>query len=341
LPSYIGYRYIGAMRRVVMSLLAILVAGGCGGAPGRPYSFAGWPDLPATVAADPEPPDLPASGPVGRGALVLASRAGVVVVLEDGRQFRLPPPPRGEGRQGRTMASLSPDGRWLGYRRPGFFRDPVYRIRDLLSDAVVPVEAVPRGWSPDARFLLADVPTAPLLIEPANGKVRTVDSDGVVAVLPDGRILSVTHTETAVRIEAGSAVRDVALGASPDHECWCPALVTVAPGLDAVVVLLRHQSGIIPGTSEKSRPLPGNPARLVVLDRDTGTERHRVELPAGEDETWWLLADTGTGVLVRHGRPDVDELVLVDPATGTRRVVLRPPRDVVVAVPGEVLHEGE
>ena len=329
------------MRRAIVSLLAMtVVLSGCSQPPHR---FAGWPDLPATLAADPAPPDLPASGSVGRGALVLASTAGVVVVLEDGRQFRLPPPPPDEGRQGRTMASLSPDGRWLGYRRSGHRGDRRYLIRDLLGDAVVPVDATPGRWSPDARFLLAAEPAmAPTtLIEPATGEVRSVDASGMVGVLPDGRLVTVDITDTALRMAAGPTVREVTLGPPPDYECWCPAGVAVAPGLDAVTVLLRHRSGIVPGTSEKSAPLPGNPARLVVVDRDTGTQRHRVDLPAAEDDSWSLLADTGAGVLVRRRGPDVGELVLVDPTSGARRVVLRPPHGVLLAVPGEVLNDGE
>ena len=100
----------------------------------------------------------------------------------------------------------------------------------------------------------------------------------------------------------GSTVREVPFGAPPDHECWCPAGATVSPGLDAVSVLLRYQSGIVAGTAQKSRPVVGNPTALVVYDRESGAARHRVALPAGEDHVWSLLADTGDGILVRrHG----------------------------------------
>src|SRR5262245_10775618 len=77
-------------------------------APTQPVD-AGWPVLPTSVMVDENAAPLPEGGPIGRGALLLAGTGNQVhLVLEDGRQFRLPDPPVGEGWFATTAATLSP-----------------------------------------------------------------------------------------------------------------------------------------------------------------------------------------------------------------------------------------
>ncbi|TMR24429.1 hypothetical protein ETD86_04675 [Nonomuraea turkmeniaca] len=123
------------------------------------------PDAVATVAppthvVEPpaEAPALPATGAVGRGALVYTACQGqcpTFLVLTDGRQYLL-----GE----RTVnppgnITLSPDGRWLGRPVNGG-----YEVRDLLAGVVhtLPPPAggaadsaySPWAWSADSQRLL-------------------------------------------------------------------------------------------------------------------------------------------------------------------------------------------
>ena len=116
---YNGDRYSVPMRVWRLVGLVLLSTAGCGrGAPAGVFVPEPWPTLPASlsVPADP-PPDLPARGTIGRGALIYgAVGVGQVLAVEGGREYRLPAPPPGEGRQGTMSASLSPGGRWLGLR---------------------------------------------------------------------------------------------------------------------------------------------------------------------------------------------------------------------------------
>jgi hypothetical protein len=136
---------------------------------------------PPTHVVEPpaEAPPLPATGTVGRGAMVYTACQGqcpTFLLLTDGRQFLL-----GE----RTVnppgnITLSPDGRWLGRPVNGG-----YEVRDLLAGAVHTLQPPaggdadsaysPWAWSADSQRLLVGYH--------ASGKVGRY----VTLELPSGR----------------------------------------------------------------------------------------------------------------------------------------------------------
>ena len=313
-------------------LTAALAA--CSPAAGAGDGWTGFPHLPTAFTAAANPPGLPPTGPVGRGALLAETAAGILLVLEDGTQYRLPPTPPGEGRQGTLLASLSPTGRWLGYRRGARERDTVYRVRDLGGRQVTEFDGDPLRWSSDGRFLLAEARTA---TDP------TVS--GADALIVDVLTGSVRVVSNATRIGGDIFTPPASLrigGGDPDDECWCPdGPWTLSPDGTRVSTVVRYEVGLIPGTGVKSAARDDRVAILVV-DRATGKQRPLVSLPAADDASWGLAADTGAGLLLhrRTGATAVAyALVLVDPAAGTQRVVY--PNALGLVVPGEVLRTGE
>jgi hypothetical protein len=337
-------RYISEMRSPwLTAVLAVSLLAAC--APGADRESAGvrwtgFPHLPSAFAPAANPPALPPTGPVGRGAMLVQTNAGILLVLEDGTQYRLPPTPPGEGRLGTLLASLSPTGRWLGYRRGAHERDTVYRVRDLGGTRVTEFDGDPVLWTPDGRFLLAQARTVAdrtvagadaLIVDVLTGAVRVVpNAIPVGGLLPDGDVLT-----TAAHLRVG--------GAQPDDECWCPqGGWTVSPDGSRLSTVVRYEAGLIPGTGVKSAVADNHPVAILVADRATGVQHPLVDLPTGDDAFWALAADTGAGLLL-HRRTGATTfsyaLVLVDPAVGTPEVVYPSALDLVV--PGEVLRTGE
>jgi hypothetical protein len=323
------------------AIVAALVIAGCAPVTDTDSTGAGWiefPPLPSAFAPAAKPPALPPAGPVGRGALLAQTSAGIVLVLEDGAQYRLPSTPPGEGRQGTLLASLSPTGRWLGYRRGAHVGDTVYRVRDLGGRRVTEFDGDPVWWSPDGRFLLAQARTVTdrtvagvdaLIVDVLTGAVRVVpNATPVGGLLPGGDVFT-----TAAHLRVG--------GAGPEDECWCPeGGWTVSPDGARVSTVVRYERGLIPGTGAKSAPRGDHPVAILVADRATGVQHPLVDLPA--NASWALAADTGAGLLLhrRTGATASDyALVRFDPAAATTEVVY--PYALGLVVPGEVLRTGE
>ena len=207
------------------------------------------------------------------------------------------------------------------------------------------VTGTPRSWSADGRYLLLSADHGYLLAEPGTGASRqiTVDSSEahlVRQVLPDGRLLLDSSTAVQFRVAFAPAdPRDVTVrfANDPDDECWClDGPMSVSPDGQRVTLQLTWRNGRIPGTERKSRARSGPPYGLVPVELANGSLGGRLELPSGDQETWWLLADTGSGLLLRHQSAGRQRLVLMDPATGRYRVVTSLAAGIWVLAPGAV-----
>ncbi len=315
-----------------------------------PTAFGGLPALPATFeVADQSTPMLPGTGQVGRGALMYRSpRASfaTVLLLEDGRQFRLPATPPGEGRQGSLYATLSPDGSWLGQRVAAYTGDKRYVVRELTGRRVVHTDGLPVLWSPNGRFLvMAHDSTGELtLVEPATGKTSSMgvarfhDGLGLAGVLPDGQPLFSNTPARSLRLRTGDHETTVVFAAGAEDECWCPRSgVRLSPDGRTVSLHLGYAHGVVPGTQEKTRPKPAGSAVIEVIDPSSGTVLYRVELTAPEpSDSWELLSDTGSGLLVERLGASGTSLILLDPATGEQRPVTELPDLPYVTLPGQL-----
>jgi hypothetical protein len=333
---------------------ALLILSGCAAGSDRsaPATFAGPPAFPATVdPADQSTPLLPGTGPVGRGALTYRSpRASfaTVLLLEDGRQFRLPATPLGEGRQGSLYATLSPDGRWLGRRVAAYPGDERYLVEELTGTRVVHTGGLPVLWSANGQFLVMahddDATSELTLVEPASGRSTSMHTgrfqDGLwlAGVLPDGRPLFANGPARSLRLRTGGHETTVVFAAGPEDECWCPhSLLHPSPDGRTVSVQLDYDNGVVPGTGEKTRPKPTGTAVIEVIDLSSGTVAHRFELTAPDpSDSWALLSDTGSGLLLERRSADGTWLVLVDPATGGQHPVTALPDAASITVPGQL-----
>ncbi len=341
-------------RWLALALLAIanLVASGCGNTIPNGLTYPrpgqGLPDFPGTVdsaAATPLP-----RGPLGRGALIISRRpaAAPVLVLTDGRQFQLPAPSNGEGRQGSTRATLSPDGPWLGLRDTLTPIDTGYRLRELSSDGTITVHGKPLRWSPDGRFLIlaaGDEYDADLtVVEPGTGAVsklaKGLYEDGLwlTGILPDGEPLFSAERDQSLRLPAAGVETIVEFGAGGDHECWCvDGPLSLAPDGRTVSVKLGYEHGL-DSTGEKAPEKEGQSAMFVVIDRVHGDIPQRIEITLdGAIQRLWLLSDTGSGLLVLDDRSTGDRLLVLDPSTGhlSLRTTLGPGLDAYV--PGDIM----
>lgn len=154
----------------------------------------GW-AVPAVVEPLADAAPFPASGLVGKGALVYACReCGTRLVLADGTQRLL----AREMDAAAPYYGLSPDGRWLFV--PGA---SAVTVRDLTGDRSHRVAGagdalIPWAWSPDSRWLVlaewdgtahATGPTGYRLLDLTDGTAVELDApEGreFVAVLPSG-----------------------------------------------------------------------------------------------------------------------------------------------------------
>ena len=310
--------------------------------------FIGLPEFPLMVS-DIATTTLP-SGPLGRGALIISSRPALapVLVLTDGRQFRLPAPPIGEGRQGSTRATLSPDGQWLGLRDTQTPLDTSYRLRELSSDRTITVHGTPLRWSPDGRFLIFttddEVDTDLTVVEPATGAVSKLGAglyeDGLwlAGILPDGEPLFSEMQHQSMRLRGGGVETTVVFGAGGDHECWCPSgLPALAPDGRTISVMLEYSHGI-DSTGEKAPERTRRSVMFVRIDRTKGDILHRVEIALdGPMDSLWLVSDTGSGLLIVDDRSAGDRLLLVDSLSGqlSLRATLGP--ELQAIAPGDIM----
>jgi hypothetical protein len=340
------------MRRLGLGFGLLLVLAACAAPAGSTmagptgtYIFVGWPRLPAVLTTGaPAVPDLPASGPVGRAALIITI-GRPVLVLEDGRRYLLPAPPAGEGRQGSVLATLSPDGRWLGYRDAHQVGERRYVIRDLTARASVVTDRYPGEWSSDARYLslIADgTNRASGRFDALTGSVTpaggTEPEPLWVSLLPDGPPVSTTAPSPAppqlrLLVDEYSAqliLSDPAI----DDECWYPVAVRLSPDGRTVSALLRYQPGLVAGTSDqKVRRHPEGTAQLVLIDASTGHVTQRIPMVEAGGSKWALAADTGVGLLLWHG---TDTLVRLDVESGAIQPVMRVPDARLVLLPGQI-----
>jgi hypothetical protein len=298
-------------------------------------------------------PDLPATGTLGRGALFTGHAGRPVLVLESGARYLLPARPTGEGRQGVVAATLSPDGRWLGYRDAHRVGERRYLIRDLTGRAATIVtDGYPRFWSADSRYLslTAEYGTTgrsyrfDALTASIGDEAPPATAGGVMvgSLLPDG--------PPAVPGEASPAPPQLRLlvgvyGASlirtddPDDECWCAASGLLSPDRSTVSALLRYQPGRAAGTADqKANRRPDGTQLLVRIDAATGAVTERIPLPAAY--SWELIADTGDGLLLWRGSAPAT-LVRLDARSGTFEPVLTVPDSRSVVLPGQYVTAGD
>ena len=311
-----------------------LIASGCGDAGARGLNearptgeFVGLPEFPRVVSDD-AATSLP-SGSLGRGALIISNRPALapVLVLTDGRQFRLPAPPIGEGRQGSTRATLSPDGRWLGLRDTLTPLDTSYQLREMSTGRTITVHGKPLRWSPDGRFLIFatddEVDTDLTVVEPATGAVSKLGAglyeDGfwLAGILPNGEPLFSAARDQSMRLRGGGVEATVVFGAGGDSECWCPSgLPALAPDGRAISVMLEYARGI-DGTGEKAPKRTRRSVMFVAIDRTRGDIMRRIEIVLdGPMDRLWLVSDTGSGLLILDDRSAGDRLLLLDILTG-------------------------
>jgi hypothetical protein len=112
----------------------------------------------------------------------------------------------------------------------------------------------------------------------------------------------------------------------------------LSPDGQTVSVQLAYDNGLIPGTGGKSRPMPPNAVTIAVIDTASGTVLRRVRpAGAGSADSWWLLSDTGSGLLLRRAGADGSALILLDPETGRQHLATELPDGVLsLIVPGQI-----
>jgi hypothetical protein len=281
------------------------------------------------------------------------------LVLADGRQFRLGAAPASGGPRP-PLATLSPDGRWLGQYGP-----EGYGLRDLAStDQPRAVEGTPIAWSPDSRWLLTEqagegTDRRYALLEVASGATHALaiaPDLTVVGVLPSGDVVVVPPTpgaspgHLAPRIldgRSGAQRREVSVDLIPADSRYqwfsTACCLAFAPDGRTVTIQLTWPADWDSPNAPRQRP----PTVFAVLDLDAAKVTHRWELPDHRQvtdrrrppdfEAWDVRRALSAGVVLSHQRgPSTLELVLLNPATGARRVASHAP-NVYLEVPGGVL----
>jgi hypothetical protein len=220
-------------------------------------------------------------------------------------------------------------------------------VRELGGAQVAQTDGTPVLWSSNGQFLVMahdDEPTSEVtVVEPATGRTwpmgvaRFQDDLTLTGVLPDGRPLFSNAPARSLRLRTGDHEATVVFAAGPQDECWCPhSLIHMSPDGRTVALQLAYENGVVPGTGEKTRPKPASSAAIEVIDVSSGTVLHRVELTAPEpSDSWGLLSDTGSGLLVEKRSAGGTSLILLDPETGKQRPVTQLP-GVEVTVPGQL-----
>jgi hypothetical protein len=365
---YNGGRYSTSMRlsaRVVTLVLALGVATtpwGQADPPGEPpwgvasvgWAAAGPPAFPAAVATYDEPvPALPATGLVGRGALIVSPWTGAhagrdILILTDGRRYAVPSVRSAWGSHGSSFASLSPDGQWLGYRASEMGPHSRYQLCFLPGDRVIRTSGYPLMWSANGRFLvmihlgsegdlvLLDVATG---VHTSMGSGLYRDGLWLTAAGPDGRPVytdtnPALHRVLRLRADHGSTL--VTFAAGEQDVCWCPSPVLhFGPDGQTFAVQLRYHRGLIPGTDRKSPRRRSNSAAIAIVDVATGHIMRRVSLPVSQaDEEWGLHGYSEAGLLLMHRKGADTTLVMVDSATGAHTTLTRLPARTSYVLPG-------
>jgi hypothetical protein len=345
LTLYIVYRDITFMRLSLALLLTVLLAGCASTPPVRvtdttpwPTDTAPWPTFPATVAIDDDAPLLPDHGPLGRGALLLTVGGRTPrLVLEDGRQFRLPNPPQGEGRWGWLGATLSPDGWWLGYRTARYNNDPGYQVRSLADGTKRAATGRPTRWA-GSFLVLWDGGSGYRRLDVKTGQVMPVDPE-VDDWLATGETFSMSGSADGLswRTGDGSAVKEP-FSCPLDHACWSVAGASLASDGGTVTVVLAFHGGIAPGTLDvKVKDRTDGDRQVIVFDRSTGAELRRATLSVPDAATFVLLVGYRDGeVLFGLGDNRVSTIASLDTITGAQRVVAGSPPGWELAVAGMV-----
>jgi len=314
-------------------LLSVLATAGCGSAP----SFSQPVRPPPEIGPPAQPAEALPAGPVGYGTVLYRGyESAATLVVADGRRFELPRPPAGEGRQGSLLATLSPDGRWLGLRTAQYPRDPGYQVRDLLGGGATRIDGEPVRWSTDSRFLLVRSGVRLTLVEPGTGEAHavTVPADLahlVTGVFPDGRLLTaaVQSDEAEFGVVSGDGVRRIrhVFASSEQDECWCPG-----PGLPVLSVDRAHVYLPVAYRPGADKATPEKTTAIAVVDLATGVVDRRIDAPAGE-----LVGDIAEGLVMVVRQVDRTEVVLINAAIGGGRTLTTVPATLTIAVPGQVL----
>jgi hypothetical protein len=319
------------------------------------WAAAGPPAFPATVTVDDAAvPALPAAGPVGRGALIVTPWTGAnagreILVLTDGRQYVVRMARSVAGRQSSSFASLSPDGRWLGYRVSEMGPHSRYELRFLPGDRVIRTAGYPLMWSANGRFLVMvhgyDSDGELVLLDVATGVHRSMGAglyrDGLwlTAIGPGGRLL---YTDAGWALPRALTLRSdrgttlVTFAARDEDVCWCPtAAFQLSPNGRTAGVQLRYIRGLIPGTNAKSPRRRINSAAVGIVDVATGEVLRQLPLPVSQtDEEWRLHAYTEDGLLLTHRSGSHTIVVMVDPTTGAHTTLARLPDRTSFLLPG-------
>jgi hypothetical protein len=237
-------------------------------------------------------------------------------------------------------------------------------LQELTGARVVETRGLPLLWSTNGQYLVMALdqqligPAAGngqtpsmTLVEPATGRMTSMgaaryrDELGLTGVLPDGQLLFMAVWPRSLRLRTDGADRTViadatvVFAAGPEDECWCPQpAVHLSPDGRTVAVQLGYENGLIPGTGEKTRPLPSGAVMIAIIDRSTGTVLRRLKPPGtGPTNVWGLLSDTGSGLLMQSRDAAGEALIFLDPTTGSQRLATKLPDGVTVSVPGQIV----
>ncbi|WP_433041643.1 hypothetical protein [Dactylosporangium sp. CS-033363] len=282
---------VAAALLVVAGLLAVgLPFGGHDGPDPAPVAAG----LPARLVAEASPPVLPGEHGAGRAALAYSGDAGWVVVMTDGRQYRV---------DGLRVDGISPDGRWLLVARS----DGTWVLRDLTGTARQEFGGGGNGattagphWSPDGRRLVLQVGVTYLVDLAAGGSRATVPlDDRVCAVRNSGMLVLCPAPLAGLRLADGTTgrvLRDIPaaeLGLRPTESV--PAdLATPMLGPDDRTLFI--------GTRDTAGRY------LVGFDLDAGRLSERYPLPDAIP-----AAERSLNGGVEYGQPDERYLIGIHP----------------------------
>lgn len=306
--------------------------------PAADPSATSW--LPRQVDGDAAAQPLPADRPVAPGALLYRSAKAngyeYSLLTTDGRYYDPPQP----------VTTLSPDGRWLGYRG-----EDGYVLRDLTGTTVrsIPKGYLPlsiyvqdglggtaytnrfgiREWSSDNRWLLlaedsqeTNPPFTFYRYDLTTGAVEQIGPpmqlDGVLAVLPTGEVL-VQQVDLARRLVTVVAV-DPLTGAQRNRTT-IDMNEYIPPGgyLQGRNAGLDGTSLLIEWTDAEHAP----PRKALYVDLTTG-QRRPIDIRPQDDEAedWWVHTVLPGGIVITERHPTGGFVLrLVDTETGKQRVV--------------------
>ncbi|WCN79722.1 TolB family protein [Micromonospora sp. LH3U1] len=327
-------------------------------------------DLPAQLRRPAQVADLPTDRAVGQGVLIYHAKVDassydptdrtfdqndVYLVTRSGGHFRLGRTPEVTGP---LNLSLSPDGRWLGAKRDGR-----WRVRDLSGTTE---HEVADGyelwrWSTDARSLLLFTSEAEgrvfATMALPGGDVRLLNVRtspvGIEVAFIAGRELAVFDANPLVDPSATQQakinLKDVLTGASrtlpvvgPGQlrpgEAFGPIFVPWHAGGSPPTIWMEVGRPDLVPTDSPEGPLVVPSVALLGVDVTSGAPTARIEMPSTDaDGRQRCLGVVDDGVVLQRWTASSTELVVVDPRSGTRRVVTTFPETVTVLVPGALV----